>query len=90
MKLTGDRCRCGACGELFRRTYAFDMHRVGAGAERRCLTPAEMAGKRMVKDGRGFWMQASRFTGRSKHAFWQKHVARNSGDLSGVVPEGQS
>jgi hypothetical protein len=28
-KLTGDRCKCGACGLYFNSTFAFDAHRTG-------------------------------------------------------------
>lgn len=43
-KLTGDRCRCAACGLLFASTEDFDRHRVGRyGYNRRCRTAGELA-----------------------------------------------
>lgn len=42
MKLTGHRCKCGACGKHFSRASVFDKHRVGAYTDRRCMSDAEM------------------------------------------------
>lgn len=55
-KLSGDRCRCGACGEAFNSTYAFDKHRQGPYTDRRCLTPLAMADKGFEKNAAGFWI----------------------------------
>lgn len=54
MKLTGHRCRCGACGEVFSRASVFDKHRVGPYGNRRCLEAGEFAalGFRLVD---GVW-----------------------------------
>jgi hypothetical protein len=47
LKLTGRRCECPACNQLFNSVFAFDAHRVGAaGAKgRRCLTVAELTAR---------------------------------------------
>ena len=46
---------CPACHNTFTGTTAGDMHRVGPGHARRCLTEAEMLDKGMGIDGRGRW-----------------------------------
>jgi len=58
VKLRGDRCQCGACGEYFNSTYAFDLHRVGEfrDGSRRCLSVEEMRERGMVKNKLGFWI----------------------------------
>ena len=54
-KLTGNRCQCTACGECFNGTQPFDKHRVGEyGVNRRCLTVAEMAVARFMRNAVGF------------------------------------
>lgn len=58
MKLTGDRCRCGACGEYFNSTRAFDKHRVGPYESRSCMTAEQMREKGMDVNARGFWITA--------------------------------
>lgn len=62
MKLTNTRCQCGGCGEYFTATSSFDKHRTGDYAKpgakagtRRCLAPAEMEGKGMVRRTDGVW-----------------------------------
>lgn len=56
--LTGDRCKCSACGLLFNSTNAFDNHRRGSyGVDRRCLSPAELTAKRCAPNEAGFWRQ---------------------------------
>lgn len=61
--LTGNRCECPACGELFSRVRAFDRHRGGPFADlgkweggRRCLTPAEMKARGWSRNGIGAWV----------------------------------
>lgn len=58
-KLSGDRCRCNACGEYFRTTSAFDKHRTGPYVDRRCLARAEMTDAGMAEavqgDGCLYW-----------------------------------
>lgn len=55
--LRGDKNQCSGCGELFRSTYAFTLHRVGEfGVNRRCLTPDQMSERGMVKRADGFWV----------------------------------
>lgn len=62
-KLTGSRCQCSQCGELFASVAVFDRHRVGkfAGTDgvntRRCLTVAEMTLGKWPKTERGFWLR---------------------------------
>ena len=72
-KLTGSRCKCTACGQLFNSVSTFDQHRVGGwenrGANRRCLTVAEMLTKGWQLNAGGFWIRRSRL-----------HATRRSGD----------
>ena len=40
-KLTGNRCRCSVCGEVFSTLSGFDSHRRGKyGSERKCVLPS--------------------------------------------------
>ena len=61
--LTGARCQCPACGELFSSVATFDRHRVGEFASnggtntRRCLTVAELMAQEWPKTDRGFWLR---------------------------------
>lgn len=48
-------CGCRACGLYFQSVRAFDAHRVGPWAERRCLTTPRMSGRGLELDPRGFW-----------------------------------
>jgi hypothetical protein len=61
MRLTGSRCRCQSCGELFNSVSVFDRHRVGPwtdrGAARRCLTVAEMEARGWLRRVAGFWIE---------------------------------
>jgi hypothetical protein len=63
-RLTGVRCRCGACGQHFNSVSVFDRHRRGNyrdhGVHRRCLTPAEMRAKGWQVSGAGFWIERRR------------------------------
>lgn len=54
-KLTGTRCRCRACGELFASVYAFDRHRRGEYHARYCLTAEQLTAADWMRDARGFW-----------------------------------
>lgn len=61
--LTGKRCQCGGCGEVFSRLRAFDRHRVESYAKpgewqgaRRCLTPAEMTARGWQRNAAGCWI----------------------------------
>jgi hypothetical protein len=58
--LRGDRCQCAACGALFNSTRAFDMHRVGKGADRSCLTAEQMRNRGMAINTPGFWCTSLR------------------------------
>lgn len=59
--LTGNKCECPACGEMFNRVSTFDKHRVGTfGVDRRCLSPEEMAAKGWRVNDRGFWLTEAR------------------------------
>jgi hypothetical protein len=59
-----DKCRCMACGHYFRSSGTFARHRVGNwelnGANRRCLTAAEMAGKGWMQDTEKYWIRGQR------------------------------
>lgn len=57
-KLTGARCRCGACGFYFNSIGAFDRHRAGPPTNRRCLSPAEMVARGMTTNDTGFWVRS--------------------------------
>lgn len=63
-RLTGSRCACRACGELFNSVTAFDMHRVGYfdnfGTDRRCRTMLEMVAAGMSRNSAGFWITEAR------------------------------
>jgi len=61
-RLTGARCKCGACGELFNSVRAFDRHRTGSFQPlmRRCRTPKEMQALRMSRKRAGFWITETR------------------------------
>jgi hypothetical protein len=66
-KLTGNRCRCAACGDLFNSTSAFDRHRAGTFAprgtwphSRRCLTADELHAKGWSRNAAGFWIERAR------------------------------
>ncbi len=60
--LTGRRCQCTACGDLFNSESAFDRHRVGDFAglgginTRRCLTTAELLAAGLSRNGAGAWI----------------------------------
>lgn len=63
-KLTGNRCQCPTCGQLFSSVREVDRHRIGTYAEpgdwahkRRCMTPAEMDARGWVRNAQGFRMQ---------------------------------
>lgn len=75
--LTGNRCICLGCRELFNSPSIFERHRVGdwmeRGAHRRCLTVPEMVAKGWVKNAAGFWIRA-----RNDGAPW--HRTDSSGD----------
>jgi len=63
-RLTGSRCRCTACGELFNSVSVFDRHRVRnwarRGANRHCLNVAQMRDRGWRVNVRGFWIERSR------------------------------
>lgn len=64
MKLTGSRCQCAACGEVFNSVTIFDRHRreiyAAAGRLRHCLTPAAMAARGWSRNASGFWIIETR------------------------------
>jgi hypothetical protein len=55
-------CKCTACGEYFGGVGAFDLHRVGAGADRACLAPSAVANKEKQTllrfNDRGYWVRS--------------------------------
>ena len=63
-RLTGSRCRCSKCGELFNSISTFDRHRVGSfadrGTRRQCLTTAGMFAKGWSRNLAGFWIERKR------------------------------
>jgi len=60
-RLTGNRCRCTACGEPFNSVSTFDRHRIGGwqgrGADRRCLSSSEMRARGWDRNAHGFWIE---------------------------------
>lgn len=66
LKLTPgtDKCRCAACGQYFKSSGTFTYHRVGnwenQGANRRCLTVAEMQAKGWLLNETGHWIREKR------------------------------
>jgi hypothetical protein len=64
VRLTGSRCRCSVCGELFNSVSVFDRHRIGnwenRGANRRCLTIPGMLAKGWRLNAGGFWIERQR------------------------------
>jgi hypothetical protein len=70
-RLTGSRCLCRGCGQLFNSVTAFDSHRVDdqtgpAHAARRCLTLAEMRRIGMSLNSAQFWITEVRKKDRIK------------------------
>jgi hypothetical protein len=61
LPLRGGRCLCGACGEFFNSTAAFDKHRVGPMTDRRCRSVAEMNDAGMAHNAAGYWITQPRF-----------------------------
>lgn len=61
LRMTGNRCRCTACGEAFNSSSVFDRHRVGGwqgrGADRRCLSPSEMRARGWTINAHGYWIE---------------------------------
>ena len=51
-------CQCSACGLYFKAPYAFDMHRVGSGRDRRCLDSMAMSERGMAVTPEGYWYKA--------------------------------
>jgi hypothetical protein len=64
VRLTGSRCRCASCGQLFNSVSVFDRHRVGGwsdyGARRHCLTSSGMIARGWRVNACGFWIERSR------------------------------
>ena len=63
-RLTGARCRCTKCGEVFNSVSTFNRHHVGSwqgrGALRRCLTIDEMVSRGWSVNARRFWIERQR------------------------------
>lgn len=61
-RLTGRRCECTACGDLFNSESAFDRHRIGEFAglggtsSRRCLTETELLAAGWCRNEAGAWI----------------------------------
>ena len=88
-KLTGSRCLCRACGELFNSVRAFEAHRAGMHPPpRRCLTTKEMRRRGMEINAAGFWITKPRDKNRVKHtppqilaAIWKTPAGHQGGAL---------
>ena len=63
-RLTGTRCLCACCGELFNSVSVFDRHRIGSyqelGALRRCQSVDDMVVRGWARNARGFWIERER------------------------------
>lgn len=63
-RLSGNRCRCTACGEYFNSVSAFDRHRLGSyqnrGGQRRCRTWRELRSLGWAVSAAGFWIERPR------------------------------
>jgi hypothetical protein len=62
VRLTGNRCRCRACDQLFNSVRAFDAHRTGTfrPLSRRCRSADEMRARGMSVNAHGFWITETR------------------------------
>lgn len=80
--LRGDHCQCGACGEYFNSTHAFDKHRRGEYRNRRCLTTDEMVAAKMSKNADGWWISSA-----LQVAPAYLHGNSRDGDLPEPMPE---
>jgi hypothetical protein len=85
--LTGRRCQCTACGDLFNSETAFDRHRVGDFAglgginTRRCMTEAELLAAGLSRNRAGAWITSVflRLT--------EAHKQGSQGEASTTMPE---
>lgn len=85
-RLTGNRCRCGGCGEFFNSESVFTRHRAGPfepPGRRRCLTATEMSAKGWRCNGAGFWIRAARAPGETRRG--RCHPARQIRDRATAV-----
>lgn len=59
-RLTGQRCRCPACGLVFSTVRNYDQHRVGTFAPpaRRCMAEDEMTARGLLRTAAGVWVRA--------------------------------
>lgn len=48
-------CLCSGCGLYFKSVSAFEAHRVGSGANRRCLGVTEMSERGFAPNAKGYW-----------------------------------
>ncbi|MGQ0834974.1 MAG: FDXHR family putative zinc-binding protein [Gammaproteobacteria bacterium] len=82
LPLTGNRCRCSACGQHFNSVTVFDRHRTGSWPDRRCLSPAEMSAKGWLRNDASFWI-----TGRMP--LRPVYVSRQRHDQAAGIPDGR-
>lgn len=59
------KCRCRACGREFSSLFAFDRHRSGPYADRRCLDETGMAERGLELNPAGRWQRPGRIGGLS-------------------------
>jgi hypothetical protein len=52
LPIGSNRCQCGGCDRYFASVAAFDKHRREGG----CLTEAEMLGRGMSVNDKGYWV----------------------------------
>ena len=52
-------CECAGCGLVFKSVTGFDLHRVGPGEARRCLTTDELAAAGLTVNERGQWVTSA-------------------------------
>lgn len=66
--LSGNRCQCPTCGELFNGVAGFDAHRIGPfDGKRNCLPVAEMTVRGWTQNDAGFWVTDSNAQRAVKH-----------------------
>lgn len=60
-RLTGKRCKCTACGEVFSTEANFDRHRKGKGDKRYCVDPEDVGLVIKEVSTGSYWCMPSRF-----------------------------
>jgi hypothetical protein len=83
--LTGNRCQCTGCGDIFNSTSTFDRHGTGCfdvPGNRRCLSGDELIARGWSRNTAGFWIE------RTMRSFRGGLVAASTDPLVVVVGGG--